>query len=183
MNRNLLGPAVLGLLAVGGGTFAAVRADWSRATAAAAGLPEVELAVSGSDVVPGAVGLAVLVMAAGAGVLAAGPRLRRVIGLLVVVAGVVGVVLTTGLGSSMDTAQQRAIDEAAASGADVAWEATLARPLASAGFVLVALLGLLVAWFGPRWATMGRKYDAPAAREPDASDLWKSMDDGVDPTV
>ncbi|MFO6453951.1 MULTISPECIES: Trp biosynthesis-associated membrane protein [unclassified Aeromicrobium] len=183
MRRNLLGPSVLLLLALGGGTLLAVRAAWATATAQAAGLPEVELSVSGADAVPGAAGLAVLVMAAGLGVLAGGPRLRRAIGALVVLAGVVGVFMTARAGDAIATAQRRAIDEAAASGIDVQWSTTVAQPLAVAGFVLVVVVGAAVAWLGPRWATMGRKYDAPAAREPDASDLWKAMDDGVDPTA
>jgi hypothetical protein len=181
--RNLLGPSVLVLLALGGGTLLAVRAEWASATASAAGFPEVDLSVSGVDVVPGAVGLAVLVMAAAAGVLAAGPRLRRVIGALVAVAGVIGTVLAARTGPALETAKQRAIDEAAVSGAVVDWNGSAAQALTVACFVLVAAGGLLIAWLGPRWATMGRKYEAPAAREPDASDLWKAMDDGVDPTA
>ncbi|WP_313408676.1 hypothetical protein, partial [Aeromicrobium sp.] len=67
MRRNLLGPAVLALLAVGGGALWALRSTWSSATVTAPGLPAVDVAVSGADAVPGAVGLAVLVMAAAAG--------------------------------------------------------------------------------------------------------------------
>ncbi|GAA3529262.1 hypothetical protein AFL01nite_01430 [Aeromicrobium flavum] len=183
VERNLLGPSVLLLLALGGGTLLAVRAAWASATASTAGLPEVDLSVTGADVVPGAVGLAVLVMAAAAGVLAAGPMLRRVIGVLVALAGVAGAVLTSRTGSAMETARQRALDEAAVSGTVVDWDGTTAQALAVAGFVLVAGVGVLIAWLGPRWATMGRKYEAPAVREADSSDLWKAMDDGVDPTV
>ena len=181
MRRNLLGPAILGLLATGGGALWALRSQWSSATASTAGLPEVDLSVSGSDVVPGAVGLAILVMAAAAGVIAAGPRLRRVIGGLVVAAGALGVVLVTSTGSG--TARARALDEAAVSGTEVAWDQSIAQPLAAVAFAAAALVGALIAWQGPRWATMGRRYETPAAREPDSSDLWKAMDDGVDPTV
>lgn len=183
MRRNLLGPSVLLLLALGGGTLLAVRAAWSTATAQAPGLPEVELSVAGADAVPGTAGLAVLVMAAGLGVLAGGPRLRRVIGALVVLAGVVGAAMAARAGEAIATAQRRAIDEAAVSGIDVQWTSTAAQALTVTGFVLVIGVGGAVAWLGPRWATMGRKYDAPAAREPDTSDLWKAMDDGVDPTA
>ncbi|WP_313409641.1 Trp biosynthesis-associated membrane protein, partial [Aeromicrobium sp.] len=91
--------------------------------------------------------------------------------------------LAAGAGSALETARARALDGAAVSGTEVAWEQSVAQPLAVAAFVLAAAVGALVAWQGPRWATMGRKYEAPAAREPDASDLWKAMDDGVDPTI
>lgn len=183
MRRNLLGPAVVALLATGGGAVWALRSQWSSATASAPGLPEVEVTVSGADAVPGAFGLAILVMAAAAGVIAAGPRLRRIIGVLVVAAGAVGAALSAGAGSAIETARSRALDDAAASGTEVTWESTVAQPLAVAAFVLATLVGVLVAWQGPRWATMGRRYEAPAAREPDSSDLWKAMDDGVDPTI
>jgi len=181
VRRNLLGPAVLALLATGGGALWALRAAWSTAAVSAPGLPEVDLAVSGSDVVPGAVGLAVLVMAAAAGVIAAGPRLRRVIGVLVVVAAAVGIALAAT--ADQATARARAIDEAAVSGTRVAWDASIAQPLSVVAFAAALLVGALVAWQGPRWATMGRKYETPAAREPESSDLWKAMDDGVDPTI
>lgn len=183
MNRNLLGPAVLALLVVGGGTLLALRATWAGATASVAGLPEVDLAVKGSDVVPGAVGLAILVMAAAAGVIAAGPRLRRVIGAVVALAGVAGVVLAARMTEALATAQARAIDDTAVSGAEVAWDRSIAQAFTITGFVLTVAVGAFIAWRGPHWATMGRKYDAPAAREPDSSDLWKAMDDGIDPTV
>ena len=181
MRRNLLGPAVLALLATGGGAVWALRSSWSTATVQAPGLPRIDLSVSGADVVPGAMGLAILVMAAAAGVIAAGPRLRRVIGVLVAIAGVVAVALT--VGTDADPARARAIDEAAASGTEVAWEQSLAQPLTVVAFVAATVVGLLVAWQGPRWATMGRRYEAPAAREPESTDLWKAMDDGVDPTI
>jgi len=181
VRRNLLGPAIVALLATGGGALWALRTAWSEATVRAPGLPELDLSVSGSDVVPGAVGLAVLVMAAAAGVIAAGPRLRRVIGALVVIAAAVGIVLTATADPA--TARARAIDEAAASGTRVAWDDSIAQPLSVVAFVAALLVGALITWQGPRWATMGRKYEAPSAREPESSDLWKSMDEGVDPTI
>lgn len=183
MNRNLLGAAILALLAVGGGTLLALRADWASATVSVAGLPEVDLAVTGAQAVPGAVGLAILVMAAAAGVIAAGPRLRRIIGGIVLAAGLVGILLVARASESLTEQKARAIDEAAVSGVDVAWGSSAAQGFSIVGFVLTVLVGAAVAWLGPRWATMGRKYDAPVAREPDSSDLWKAMDDGVDPTA
>jgi len=51
-----------------------------------------------------------------------------------------------------------------------------------AAFVAAVLVGAAVVWLGPLWPTMGRRYAAPSAREPDSADLWKAMDDGVDPT-
>lgn len=57
------------------------------------------------------------------------------------------------------------------------------RIAALAGGVLGALSGCLAAWQGHRWASMSRRYDAPASRPAHESDPWKSLDRGEDPTV
>jgi len=180
VNRNLLGPVVVLLLTSGGGALLASRAAWSTATASPAGLPEVDLSVTGTDVAPGAVGLALVVMAAAAGVLAAGPRLRRGIGCLVVAAAVGGIVVV--LTASDAAARSRALDRAAVSGVEVAWSGTAMPVLAALAFGVAVVLGVAVAVLGPRWSTMGRRFEAPSAREADPADLWKAMDDGLDPT-
>lgn len=180
MSRPLLGPAVGALLLTGGGALWALRSTWSSATVRTAQMPKVDLAVTGADVVPGAVGIAIVVMAAALGVLAAGPRLRRVIGLMVASLAVLGVVLV--VLADPQTAMDRAQSEAAVSGVAVTWTDGWARAAAAVALAAAAVVGLAVAWFGPRWATMGARYESPAAREPEQADLWKAMDDGVDPT-
>ncbi|WP_183093405.1 Trp biosynthesis-associated membrane protein [Nocardioides stalactiti] len=61
--------------------------------------------------------------------------------------------------------------------------------VASVGSVMAAVAALMLA---PEWPEMGSRYDAPTARAPQVADtppeertsldLWKSMDEGEDPT-
>ncbi len=129
-------------------------------------------------------GLAVVIVAAGLGVLASGGWLRRVIGVLVVSASVGGILATrTDPDGVVDAAVQESV--AFGEGVDVT-SVTHAGPwLAAAAFVLAALLGLLVVRYGAAWPTMSSRYESPSARvvEPDSSDLWKAMDAGLDPTA
>ena len=48
--------------------------------------------------------------------------------------------------------------------------------------VLLAVTGVFVALWGPRWPALGAKYDAPAVA-PDDPDLWAAQDRGEDPTA
>ena len=62
---------------------------------------------------------------------------------------------------------------------------------AAAGALLSVVSAALALWWVPAWPEMGRRYDAPgagtesrtAAEEPSSLDLWKSIDEGRDPTV
>lgn len=64
-------------------------------------------------------------------------------------------------------------------------------PLAVAGAALAAIAALLAVRWSPGWPEMGKKYDAPVGgpspsvplEERDAIDVWKAMDQGVDPTL
>lgn len=53
---------------------------------------------------------------------------------------------------------------------------------------VLSVLALLAAWrLTPRWPSMSSRYDAPATRTAgtdvtDPKDLWKALDEGVDPT-
>ncbi|RNM16003.1 Trp biosynthesis-associated membrane protein [Nocardioides pocheonensis] len=58
----------------------------------------------------------------------------------------------------------------------------------AAGATLLSVVALAVAWRrAPLWPAMSSRYDAPASRpavvDPtDQKDLWKALDEGVDPT-
>lgn len=183
--RNGLGLAVLGLIVSGAGAWMALRRTWSAATIRTADLPSTHVVVTGADAVSGAVGLAIVIMAAAAGVLAAGPRLRRVIGGLVVLSGVTAIVAVVSSVGSMADSRRRAIEASAAAGFDgsIAWSMGPWPWVVVAFFALAVVVGGWIAWRGPQWPTMGRRYEAPTAREPEPSDLWKAMDAGEDPTV
>jgi uncharacterized membrane protein (TIGR02234 family) len=57
--------------------------------------------------------------------------------------------------------------------------------------VISVVTTALAVWWAPAWPEMGRRYDAPGAarqsatpaEEPSSLDLWKSIDEGRDPTV
>lgn len=62
---------------------------------------------------------------------------------------------------------------------------------AAVGSLLSVVATAAAVRFAPAWPEMGRRYDAPgatrgsatAAEEPTSLDLWKSIDEGRDPTV
>lgn len=173
--------SLAGLLAGGGLALMGLRNDWSTSTVSAEGISETQVAVTGADTAPGALGLAIVVMAAALGVLAASARLRRWLGALtaLLALGASGWVVLADPAS----ARTAALDAAALSGTTVSWHDTWWRPITVIGFALAAVVGMWTAYSGPSWPTMGSRYDAPtAAREPDPSDLWKSLDEGIDPT-
>ena len=63
--------------------------------------------------------------------------------------------------------------------------------VAVVGALLSVVSAALAVWWAPAWPEMGRRYDAPGAtrgsettaEEPSSLDLWKSIDEGRDPTV
>lgn len=182
--RRWYGPTVLGIVVAGGAAFALGRRTWVTTTLGDGQGAGAVIESTGTDVSALVPGLAVVIVAAGLGVLASGGWLRRVIGVLVVSASVGGILATrTDPDGVVDAAVQESV--AFGEGVDVT-SVTHAGPwLAAAAFVLAALLGLLVVRYGAAWPTMSSRYESPSARvvEPDSSDLWKAMDAGLDPTA
>lgn len=179
--RSWLGPSVLGLLVTGGAALIGLRSDWSSTLVTAPGVPEADVTVPGSEIAVGAVGLAIVIMASALGVLAGSPRVRRWLGVVTVLVGLAAAGWAA-VASGAD-AQSSALDAAAVSGADTDWSPSFWRWVTVVAFLASAMVAALVAWQGPRWPTMGTRYEAPKrSAEPDASDLWKSLDEGIDPT-
>ena len=181
--RRWYGPTVLGLVLAGGAAFVLGRRTWVTTTLGDGQGAGAVIETTGADVSALVPGLAVVIVAAGLGVLASGGWFRRVIGVLVVASAVGGVVATrTDPDGVVDSAVQESV--AFGQGVDVS-SVTHAGPwFAAAAFVLAALLGLLVVRYGAAWPTMSSRYESPTSRvvEPDGSDLWKAMDAGLDPT-
>lgn len=191
--RRLYGPVVLALLAVGGLAFLGATRVWAKATVEADGLLPDDVSVTGRDVTPAAAALALVVVASSLAVLAASVRVRRVVGVLVVVVSVLACVLVLTADVTGNAFTQAVEESTAYTGtnepdvvAESAW-----RLVTAGAFVLAAVLGAVIAALAGRWPTMGRRYDAPAAHGPgdevvaeDASpaDLWKALDEGRDPT-
>jgi uncharacterized membrane protein (TIGR02234 family) len=183
-------PVVLAILATGGAAFFAVSRAWASVDVATDGLPSDSVSVSGSDAYPLASALALVVVTSALAILAASPRVRRVVGVLIVLVSV-GAVVTVldGRGGLEDALRAAAEESPAYTSGDAVEDASYSawNVLAVAAFVLSTLLGGLTAWLGHTWPTMSSRYDAPAARPSaarDASDadMWKAMDDGHDPT-
>jgi Tryptophan-associated transmembrane protein (Trp_oprn_chp) len=102
-------------------------------------------------------GLVVLAVATAPALFAVPPRGRLPLGLVVVAAAVLAPVLSA--------------DEADLA----AWAAAAA----------LAGAGALLAWRGPSWPPLSRRYErgaSPAEATSDPRDLWKALDRGEDPT-
>lgn len=189
--RRLYGPVVLATLAAGGLAFFAASRAWADAKLASDGLPSATVAVSGTDAEPLVSALALVVVTGSLAVLAAGPRLRRVVGVLLMVVSVLAVVVAPPSGSaSLDRALRAAAEESPAftgpeSVGDIS--ATPWYAVTVLAFVLAFLLGAATVRWAGAWPTMGTRYEAPAARpartkDVSDSDMWKAMDEGEDPT-
>jgi uncharacterized membrane protein (TIGR02234 family) len=179
------GPAVLAGLA--GGVLAAVAAthDWATASGTSAGVA-VAAAAKGSSSAPLAVALALVALAAWGVVLVLRGRVRRVV-------AVVGALAAAGVVASTVAASSRVRQDAVAAvvakgGTGHAFGASLSgwyyACVIGGLLCLVALAVAVIA--SPRWPAMGARYDAPAARTQAPAteqDMWRSLDEGHDPTA
>ena len=137
---------------------------------------------------PLAEALSLVVLACWGVVLVTRGRVRRVVTVLAVLAavGVVVVVVYARFALPDQRLEPMALG---ASTAGLRWTAWYWVAAASA-VISVAATTLAVRWVG-HWPEMGRRYDAPGAtrgsvttaEEPSSLDLWKSIDEGRDPTV
>jgi Tryptophan-associated transmembrane protein (Trp_oprn_chp) len=105
-----------------------------------------------------ATGVGVLALASVAAVFAVPPRGRPVLGALLVVAGVV-------VGAAEWTSE---------GATDVLLTTSLLALTAS---------GLLIAFRGPRWPALARRYGGADSIGHEPEDLWRALDRGVDPTA
>ncbi|OZM70471.1 hypothetical protein CFN78_25260 [Amycolatopsis antarctica] len=131
-------------------------------------------AVPGADHVPALVPYALVALAAIAGVLASRGAPRRLLGAVVVVAG-----LLPGF-----EAVRTSVRDGLADGAPVA-EILAGRGLGLAGGLLIVLGGIVTVVAGARMPGMGGKYAAPgtkkAAPDPEKG-MWDALSEGRDPT-
>ena len=175
------------LVGLGNSTLAAVAAaqPWAEADGDNAGVA-VAAAADGTDVAPLALALALVALASWGVLLVLRGRARRlvaVVGLLAAAGVLVAVV------SAFGTAQDDAVAAVQAAGAT---SDTFATSLTAwywttgvAALLSVAALAVAVVR-APGWPAMGSRYDAPSARQTTPAtteDLWKSLDEGHDPTA
>ncbi len=170
----------------------AVSRPWVEASVHQRGVPTIEASASGADIVPLAGALGVVVLAAFGAVVATRGLVRRALGVLIMVAAasIVAAALRTGSAGSQLEAELTAKGWSGGSysTADQPW-----RWVALAAAVLCVVAGAAVAAYGPGWATMGPRYDAPTtaaespepargAEEMSEADVWREIDRGRDPT-
>ncbi|RSM83838.1 hypothetical protein DMH04_21980 [Kibdelosporangium aridum] len=141
------------LLAASAGLWGSSRLNWS---------PE----LTGSEQVSGLIPLALLSLAGIAGVLATSGWPRRIVGVLLALAGFAACWL-------------------AVNGAFAAGQALWGRALTLLAGVAVVVAGVLLVRSGHKMPRLGAKYDAPGkTTEPDGEkELWSALSEGKDPTV
>lgn len=189
--RRLYAPVVLATLAVGGIAFFAAGRTWAESQVVSEGLAPATVSVSGTDAQPLVSALALVVVTAALAILAAGPRLRRVVGVLTILAAGTGAVVVPRSGSDrLSDALTTAAEKSAAYTGPASLTDISHSPwdlVTIAAFVIAVVLGAVTVRLGPKWPTMSSRYDAPAARPATSdlsdTDMWKAMDDGHDPTA
>ena len=179
--------AVLGLLAAGAVALFAVTRVWASSTVRTPGLPTDRVAVSGVDAAPILAGLAVVIVAGGLAVMAAGGWLRQFVGLLIAAVAAFAALraLTLNPGGA---ALGRALRDSPAyvGGASPPVNGAAWPWLAALAFALASVLGVVVAVRGRAWPRMSARYERkpPPVAEPTAGDeLWRAQDEGHDPTL
>ena len=193
-------PAVAGCLAGAALAIYAATRTWSLRVVERPGLPDLRSAATGAQHAPWLVGLALVALAGAGALLATRGLARRLLGVLLAVAGA-GVAVGA-------VAARAGLDTGRAGGAGTFW------PVAcSAGGALIVAAGLAAAWHGRSWPIMGSRYEragAPAVpAEPggrsgplpaagpesgeaadqrtdspvDTRAVWDALDRGDDPTL
>ncbi|MGH8823037.1 MAG: Trp biosynthesis-associated membrane protein [Jiangellaceae bacterium] len=166
------------------------------------GLSRTVQQVSGRDLFPLGPAVGLVALAAVIAVPATRRTGRRIVGVLLAVAGAVAAVGAYGLASELPIHVATWLETTPAAGDVVAGasaESTWAL-LTVIGGLLVAVAGIAVAVRGPRWPGMGRRYERgvpagdeptqvePAATAPDETgtvagrETWDALDRGEDPT-
>lgn len=182
-------PAVLAVALVGAGSALALLGfslTWVTVTATTPGLPTTIRAVSGRDVEPGATALVVLLVAALLAVWATYGVVRRVVGVVIALAGLALAVVAVRAGLAPYDAAR--VPESTELGGVPAFVPTSWWWLAAAGGLLAAGGGVVVAVTGHRWSAMSERYGAdrapvPAPTRAGSRDAWQLLDQGVDPTA
>ena len=184
--RRTFGPVVLGGLAAGALTAVAAAKPW--AELAGGTIVPHSVAESGRSPLAGA--LSLVLLATWGVLLVTRGRVRRVVAVLGLLAalGVVACVVTGAVG--LPGSLEAAVREAPHTGAAVDATRTVWVWVAGLGALGSVLATAAAVRHAPAWPAMSEKYDAPGggaeprveAESADSLDLWKSMDEGHDPT-
>lgn len=180
---------MLGSMAVSAAAFLTTLPTWIRAEVSTV-VATSTLDISGADAGPTVSALALVALVASVALCIAGPKLRKVLALLLAGVGVGLAVAAFGVHADPQVASMAQVSAITGTNAPADSYEVTALPLLSAVFgVLVALAGLWAFAATSHWKT-GRKYDRSAARaarlasaeETDEIDAWDSLSEGKDPT-
>lgn len=182
---RLLGLAAAVLVLAALVFWAASRVTWVSAEWATPLRGRVAAGATGEDTEPVLVPWALLSLAAVAGILATSGWGRRVVGVVVALAGIAALVrAATGFATPAPDALPAPARQA---GTLLTASAGVVGPLlALLAGLLLAAVGVLVVLAAPVLPRLGARYDAPGAprraRDPDR-ELWEALDEGHDPTT
>jgi len=138
------------------------------------------LAVSGGSVVSIAAAAPIIGFAGLAGVIGSRGWLRRIVGVVVAIAGIVLCVSAMRFLSSMAVGLPIPGGVGASGDQNVVTVSTVWPVVAIVAGVLLLIGGLLTTAVGHRWPTLGEGYERKTAQPRDA---WEALDAGSDPTV
>ncbi|WP_237209307.1 Trp biosynthesis-associated membrane protein [Rothia nasimurium] len=181
---------MLGSMAVSAAAFLTTLPTWIRAEVSTV-VATSTLDISGADAGPTVSALALVALVASVALRIAGPKLRKVLALLLVGVGVGLAVAAFGVHTDPQAASMAQVSAITGTNAPADSYEVTALPLLSAVFgLLVALAGAWSFVATSHWKT-GRKYDRSAARaarlasaeETDEIDAWDSLSEGKDPTL
>ncbi|HVL85627.1 MAG TPA: Trp biosynthesis-associated membrane protein [Pseudonocardia sp.] len=191
-DRRSLTLACAGLALAAAALWAASALDWYRVTADVPLRGPVDVAVTGAQVQPGLTGVGLAALAAVAALVATGGPVRRTLGLVLAVAGLLlaGSALRAFAGSPFAAGgggipePPAGVPAEALAGAPT--ETTTGPLLAVLGGLLLLGAGVLVMLREARLPRLGGRYAAPSARpapaDPDRA-AWEALDAGRDPTT
>lgn len=188
--HRLLAPVVVAGLSLGGFAYFAAERVWATATIQAVGLPTDVVSVTGAEALP-VVGAASLVVAsASIALLATRGVFRRLVGGLMMASAIVGGASAIRNGDAVTAAVAAAVNDSPAftgENSPATIVTTMWPVLAAVALLSASAVGLLAIGASATWPAMGRKYDAPSSRSPEANaedeaEIWKALDEGRDPT-
>ena len=181
---------MLGAMAVSAVAFLTTLPTWIRAEVSTV-VSTSTLDISGADAGSTVSALALVALVASVALRIAGPKLRKVLALLLVGVGLGLAVAAFGVNADPQAASMAQVSAMTGTNAPANSYAVTAMPLlATVCGVLVALAGVWAFAATSHWKT-GRKYDRSAARaarvasaeETDEIDAWDSLSEGKDPTL
>lgn len=199
--RTRMGPVVLVGLATAGLVAVAATRPWvdlGDATPpglSGATMPGTQGGAADPTTFPLASALSLVLLACWGVLLVTRRRVRRAFAVLAAVTAVGLVAAVATAAATLPASAEDAVASTTGAAAEASWTGWFV--VAALGALLAVVPAVLAVRLAPTWPEMGSRYDAPAAAseraeqvatEPDADaepaerDLWRALDEGLDPT-